>query len=169
MPTRAFFVVEDYGGEKSTMQCWVQDIGAGNYASVTQDIDEIKDELADIIQGEIREVGFTKTFPESVDAVEDEEAQRECKWLIVYRDTCQFLDAGNTIANAGYMKVFNVEAPTAMLSLLSGDAPDYADMSNEDIAAFVTSFEANARSPYNHTAYAPSIEVLRIVHVGRAT
>lgn len=169
MPTRAFLAIEDKGGERSAMSFWVQDIGAANYGSVTQDIDEVKDSVATIIGGEIREVGFTKTFPESTDEVTEDYAQRECKWLVVYRDTTQFLDAGNTIANPGYLKVFNVEIATANLGFLSDDAPDVIDMANETVEDFVASFEANVRSPYNHSAYAPTIEVLRIVHVGRDT
>lgn len=174
MPTRAFITVADYGGpngqeELSTTLFWVQDISDINYASVTQDIDEVKDAIAPTIRGVIREVGFTKTFPESGAAVSDVEAQREDKWLVVYRDTTQFLDAANTIANAGYLKVFNFEIPTAELTghLLTNS--DVMNIASGEGLTLANTIEANVRSPYNHTANAPTIEVLRIVHVGRNT
>lgn len=170
MPTRAYVTVEDFSGEKSTTQFWVQDIGAGNYATVTQDIDEVKDSIITMIRGEVRESGFRKSFPESGAAVADPLAQRETKFLVIYQDTTQFLDAANTIANAGYLKVFDLEIPTADLSgdkLVTGGG-DAIDLTEATIVApFVTSIEANVRSPYNHTANAPTIVVKKILHVGR--
>lgn len=170
MPTRAYVTVEDYTGEKTTTQFWVQDIGAANYGTVTQDIDEVKDAIATMIRGEVRESGFHKSFPESGAAVTDQLAQRETKWLVVYQDTTQFLDAANTIANPGYLKIFTLEVGTANIAgdKIPAGAGDEADLTEATIVApFVTQFEANVRSPYNHTANAPTIVVKKIVHVGR--
>jgi len=65
MPTRATISLADHEDEKSNVLVWVQDVGAANYASVTQDIDEIKDSIDSITLGTVREAGFTKTFPEA--------------------------------------------------------------------------------------------------------
>lgn len=169
MPTQAFVSIEDFDGEPTTVTFWVQDIGAGNYASVTQDIDEVKDAIIAAVRGEVRKTGFTKTFLESFADVTDEEAQRETKWLVTFRDTTQFLDAGNTIANAGFGKIFTLEIGTALLTgnLVSGT--NLADLSVTEMDALRDAIQANVRSPYNHTANAPSILVLSIEHVGRNT
>ena len=170
MPTRAFVTVEDFSKEQSTTQFWVQDIGVGNYASVVQDIDEVKDAIITMIDGEVRVAGYTKTFPESSAAVADPNAQRESKWLISYRDTTQFLDALNTVANAGYLKLFSAEVGTADKDLLTLAGSDELDLTDGGVVeAFVTEWEANVRSPYNHTANAPSIQVEKITIVGRNT
>lgn len=166
MSTRAAISMEDYDGESSTVLLWVQDVSAVNFGSVSQDVDELKDAIATISLGAIRDASINKSYPESPATVTDKTAQRESKWLITYRDTTQFLDAANTIANPGYLKVFTTEIPAAKLSLLSNNS-DELDLAETTVAAFVTVFEANARSPYNHSANAPTIDVLSIKHVGR--
>lgn len=168
MATRAFLTVEDYEKSTSNMFFWVQDITAANFASVTQDIDELKDAAAAIIRGTIKGVGFTKTYDESFAVNTDPEAQRETKWLVTYRDTTPYLDALNAIPNPGYGKIFNAEVPTADLSgtHLQPNS-DHAKLDDPEIEAFVTAFEANVRSPYNYGANAPSVEVLDIQQVGR--
>jgi len=79
-------------------------------------------------------------------------AQRENKWLVTYQ--------GDTS-----MKLFRLEIPTADLSgthLLPNQ--DEADLADADIAAFVTAFEAIARSPDSQTE---TVTVMSIRHVGR--
>lgn len=170
MPTRAYVTVEDYSKEQSTTQFWVQDISSLNYDSVTQDIDEVKDGIITMIDGEVRVAGYNKTFPESSATVTDPNAQRESKWLITYRDTTQFLDAGNTISNAGYLKLFSAEVGTADKDLLTQEGSDDLDLNDGGVVqSFVGVWEANVRSPYNHTAFAPTIQVERITLVGRNT
>lgn len=172
MATKAFVTIADYGGadgkeELSTTSFYTTDITALNFGSVTQDIDEVKDAILDVIRGEVREVGFTKTFPESAALVTDAEAQREDKWLVVYTDTTAELGAG--VINAGYGKKFNFEIATALLTGLLSTNSDLMDLTSTEGAALKASIEANVRSPYNWTAVAPTIEVNRVVHVGRNT
>jgi len=164
--------MEDYDGESSNVLIWVQDMAAANYGSVTQDVDELKDAIATISLGAIRDVSVNKTFPENPAVVTDKTAQRESKWLITYRDTVQFLDENNLIANPGYLKVFTTEIPAAKLSLLSNNSDELNLSDGGVVQAFVASFEANARSPYNHsnvltTPPATWLKVLSIKHVGR--
>lgn len=172
MPTRGFVSMVDASGEPTSFSFNVQDIGAANFATVTQDIDEVKDAILAFVGGEVIQAGFTKTFPEAPNPVTNAEAQREKKWLITYRDTTQFLDAGNTIANPGYLKVFTAEIGTALLDdgtdsyLIPGtDVADYAG--NTDVSDFVDVIVANIRSPYNHTAVAPSNAFIQMKYVGR--
>lgn len=173
MATKAFVTIKDYDGETSTTSFWVQDIGAVNYAAVTQDIDEVKDSIITVSRGNVLQSGFTKTFPENPAPVTDAEAQREEKWLCSFRDTTQFLDAGNTIANPGYLKIFTMEIGAAKLSVAGTPwvtTDGSADRSITAIDDFFTDVPANVRSPYNHTAgVTPTSVLVSMVHVGRNT
>lgn len=78
-------------------------------------------------------------------------AQRELKWLVSYE-------------NAVSHKKYTLEIPTADPTgrLIAGT--DRADLANTDIAAWVTAFEAMARSPENDV---DGVNVLSITLVGR--
>lgn len=172
MPTQGFLSMSDYDAETSSVGFWVQDLGAANYASVTQDIDEVKDAIAAVSLGVVNDSGLRKVFPESFAQASDANAQRERRWFVRMRDTTQFLDAGNTIANPGYGNIFTMTIPAANLTTADGAAlipnTDVADITgNAEMAALVTALEANVRSPWNHTATAPSVDVLEILLVGR--
>lgn len=92
-------------------------------------------------------------------------ARRESKWLIRYEDNLPFFDDPvNAIPNAGFGKIFTFTIPTADF-LLTGAFPlnsDDAVLTQTQLAAFVTAFEAMARSPYGGT-----VNVLGIEAVGR--
>lgn len=172
MPTQGFLSMSDYDAETSSVGFWVQDLGAANYASVTQDIDEVKDAIAAVSLGVVNDSGLRKVFPESFAQASDANAQRERRWFVRMRDTTQFLDAGNTIANPGYGNIFTMTIPAANLTTADGAAlipnTDVADITgNAEMAALVVALEANVRSPWNHTATAPSVDVLEILLVGR--
>lgn len=179
MPTLANIGWEDRSLETSGTSVHVQDIGAINYASVTQDIDELKDAMAAVSGCVVRKASFTKDFPESFDSVPDTAGDREAKWLVRMRDTTQFLGAGNTVANPGFGKVFTFTIPGALKETDQGEEvylptrllnSDVADIvGNPEMAALVTSIEANARSPWNHTGAngTPTQEVIEILYVGR--
>lgn len=173
MPTRAAINVRDHENESSSVIVWVQDIGAGNYASVTQDIDEIKDAILTISLGTVKDAAFTKSFPEASGFPStDPEAQREAKYVVTYQDTVQFLDVANTIANPGYLKVFTTEIPCADLSLLPDGKSELDLQDGGVVQAFVAAWEANVRTPYNNSAaVTPAAwnDVLSIKHGGRNT
>lgn len=151
MSTRASITMKDYSKESSTTQVWVQDVGAGNYASVTQDIDEIKDAFATVSLGAIQSAGFRKEFPETGGFPASPAAQRESKWVITMQDTTQYLDAGSTIANPRYLDYFGFEIPCADTSLLAPNS-DLMDVTNQTVIDFIAAIEANVRSPWNHSA-----------------
>ena len=170
MPTRGSINIEDYSKEPTTSLFWLQDVGAGNYAGVTQDLDDIKDAILTVILGEVRDVNMLKSFPESAAAVTDKTAQREFKWRYIYRDTLQFLDAGNTIANPGWGKTFDGEIGTADPDLVANNT-DYMDLTAGVGLAFKTAFDANVRSPYNHTSAVAGnkVDLLEMRLVGKGT
>lgn len=93
----------------------------------------------------------------------DENAQRERKWLLKYEDNLPFFDNPiNAIPNEGFGRVFVSEIPTALFVGLLLPNTDIADLADAAIAAFVTAFEAIARSPYGGT-----VNVLELQAVGR--
>lgn len=81
----------------------------------------------------------------------DENSQRELKWLVVY--------SGDTTH-----KTFQMTIPTAdpVGRLVPGT--DLADLSETDMAAFVTAFEAFARTPDSDTE---TVTVQQVRLVGR--
>jgi len=172
MTVKGFLKIRDYDGEISTMTFNLPDITAVNWAGVTQDIDEIADEIAEggMILGEVVEVGYTQVWQRSAAAVSNENAQRENKWLVGYTDICQYLDAtANLVPNPGYGKSFTIEIATADLTEHLVAGTDLADMNNAEVAALVAVIEANVLSPYAwtkmHTGSATRVDYIK--HVGR--
>lgn len=93
----------------------------------------------------------------------DENAQVERGWLVSYEDNLPFFDDPvNAIPNAGYHKKFTVVIPTADIEGRLLPESDKADLTDTQMAAFVTAFETTARSPYGGT-----VTVLEVRHVGR--
>ena len=165
----AVFSIEDYSNETGRSTINVGDISLATIQVVQDAVDDLKLALQPIILGQIRQIGLNQTFIESGAAVTDPNAQRETKFLVRYRDTNQYLGALNTAPNPGYNQVFNVEIPTAELATHLVPGTDVVDMANAEIAAFVTAFEAVARSPYNQFSTNPTIDVVEILFVGRNT
>lgn len=90
-------------------------------------------------------------------------ARRETKWLVRYEDVTAFFDDPvNSIPNEGFGKVFTITIPTADVADRVIPGTDLADLTDTEIAAFVTAFEATARTPYGG-----EVNVLSIQAVGR--
>jgi len=89
------------------------------------------------------------------------DSQRERRWRVSYQDITQNLAAG--VANPYYGEKFSVFVPCANLTtaMLLGNT-DYADLTNGDIADFVTAFEAAQKSPTGG-----SVQVLEMKHIPR--
>lgn len=174
MSTKGFVTTSDYSNETSTVSFWVQDVGATNYASVSQDVDEVKDAIIAFSLAQVKQAGFTKSYPEASSPTTDPTAQRERKALVIYEDTTQYIDdPTNTVANPGFGKLFQLEVPAPRLFEDDGvtsiivAGTDLYDMGSTAVQAFVAGIEPNIRSPYNHTSTAPTVAIRKIVHVGR--
>lgn len=98
-------------------------------------------------------------------APSDPQAQRERVWVVHYEDVTEFFDDPvNSIPNEGFGKNFTIAVPTADFSgtrLLTNS--EDADLAEASMAAFVTAFEAIARSPYGG-----AVNVTRIQAGGRS-
>jgi hypothetical protein len=159
---QATFSFEDYNKEKSSVGVNLGPITALNFTAVRDALDDLKTALGGITLGEIRKTSISEQFAESSATITDQNAQRERKWLVSYRDVTQFFDVANTINNVGFGNVYQVEVPTADLSLLTGNS-DILPLTQTQAAAFVTAFEAIQNSPTGGN----EIEVIEIKHVGR--
>ncbi len=98
-------------------------------------------------------------------APSDPHAQRERVWVVHFEDNQQFFDPPtNAIPNEGFGKNFVITIPTADFSgaRLLTNSQD-ADLAETSMAAFVSAFEAIARSPYGGT-----VNVTRIQAGGRS-
>lgn len=164
MPTWGTISIIDHDREKSSVTVDLADIGlvGATYATETQNLDEIKDAIALVSLGTIQGSTIHKNFPEAGGVPADANAQRERKWLVRYQDTQQFLDAGNTVGNAGYLQTFTKEIPCAKVEDLLIPNTDRMDIAAGDGATFVASLNANMRSPYGGT-----VTVLEVLLVGR--
>lgn len=159
---KATFTVQDFDGESSTMSLNIGPLTAANFTAKRDAVDDLKVAMDPLVAGEIRKTSLTEQFSESAAAVTDPAAQREAKWLVVLRDVTQFLDVGNTINNVGFGSLFNIEVPTALLSLLTGNS-SILDLAVPAVAAFVTALEAVANSPTGGN----QVDVVEIRNVGR--
>lgn len=159
---QATFTIEDYDAERSTMQLNIGPLTAINFTAVRDGIDAVKAALPALIDGEVRKTTISEQFAESTAPVTDQNAQRETKWLVTYRDITPFLDVADAIQNVGYGNLYTVEIPTADLGLLDGNS-DTLDLADPAVAPFVTAFEAIQNSPTGGN----ETEIVSIRHVGR--
>jgi hypothetical protein len=171
MATSGFITIRDHTGETSTTTFALPEITLANFAGVTQDLDEIRNGIQDLIIGKIINVGFTKTYDDGdFTPVTNQQAQRETKWLLTFRDAKQFLDALNTIPNPRWNKTFNIEVATADLLLLE-QGEDFLRTNDSPFTSAAEAFNPNIRSASNQ--YAPSspneelVELVSVRHVGR--
>lgn len=166
MPGYGNFTILDHNEEKSTTSFYTGNVTAVSLPGLLTQFGALRTAIEGITLGTISQeelsvfrTKLSNTIPS------DENAQRERKWLVVYEDSQAFFDPGvDSIPNAGYRKVFNFEIGTALLTGQLLPNSDEADLTTTEMAAFVTAFEAIARSPYGGT-----VNVLKLVAVGRSS
>ena len=169
MPLRRF-----NSNETSTVNFWLPEITAVNFAGVTQDLDEIVDGLAVITQGHVVNKGFTRTYDSDLDLtpVTDEAVGREDKWLLTFRDVKQFLDLLNTIPNPNKGNLFRMEVPTALYTGFIPQGSDFMTVGSPSFIALAAATEPNVRSQVNRDAPAGTgdtdyVELVSAKRVGR--
>jgi len=142
----------DYDGEKSPAKFVGPSPVQAGFDTWESQLAALKNAIADITLGNLhKEVRSSFVDVVSNDLPTSEIAQRESKWLVTYR------------ANTSE-KLFRVEIPCADLVGHLLPASKEADLTEADMAAFVSAFETFVRSPDNGTE---AVTVMRIVNVGR--
>jgi hypothetical protein len=154
----------DWSEETASMALATGNITAVSLPGVLTQIGALRTAIQGIILGTItdeRLSAFDTALSNTVPA--DELAQVESCWLVQYEDNLPFFDDPvNAIPNAGFHKIFTMTIPTAGKAGRCIANTDTADLANAQVAAFVTAFEAIARSPYGGT-----VNVLGLEFVGR--
>jgi hypothetical protein len=141
----------DYSEETSNFKFHIGAITALNIAGVLAQIGDWRNALGNIITGVLRQdtvVLDRNTYTNTPPA--DTTSQVELKWLLTYE--------GNTSK-----KKFRTEIATPDTSKLI-PGTDKADLTDTDIAAYITAFEALAKSPDDD---AEGVNVLDMRLVGR--
>jgi len=166
-----FLTFQDFDREPSTFSFRSGAITAVSLPAFLAQFGTLKAATQAIVLGTLKEEGWVgDRTPISNTPPTDPNAQRERKWLVQFEDTTAFFDAPvNAIPNEGYRKNFTVEIPTAKVNGYGGGLDsallintDEADLAHTAIAAWVTAFEAIARTPYGG-----AVNVTRIRVVGR--
>lgn len=164
MPGRLGFALLDYSREKSRFSFYTGEVTAVSLPGLLTEVGTLRTAIDGITLGTVSdeslsvfETNLSNTPPAS------ELAQVESGWLVTYEDTTEFFDDPvNAIPNEGFGRLFTLTIPTAdIVGRLQANS-DFANLANAGIAAFVTAFEATARSPYGG-----EVNVVSIKHVGR--
>lgn len=163
MPDTAFFSFRDFDREVSTVTLNVVDQTAANFAAQNTLHTAFLTAWAGLINAVAASDGITIVRGRSGAVPTDQTSAREVKWLVTYEDSSATLTGGSD--NPSFGKLFNTEVPCAETDDPAIFKPntDELDLTNEDVAAAVTAFEAYARSPNGGVP-----NVLSIRRVGRA-
>lgn len=160
MPSQLSLTYLDYSNEKATFTGNIPTVTAANLAATLGLVSDLVDAIDDIVLGNLNKRTMSIITLVSATLPASAEAQRENKWLIHYRDTTANLAAG--VTNPYFGRSFSTSLGTAELDGHLATNSGFADLANADIAAFVTTFEAIARSPSGG-----AVDVTAIEHKGR--
>lgn len=151
MATRNVITINDYSNEKSSFGVTSITANAGNLAAQQTLAATLVTTTEALTIGELVKQQMNLVILDTPAIPTNPYAQREEKWLVSY------------IGDASG-KIFQVEiAAPDLTDNLSGNS-DKANLASTDWAAWVTAFEAFARSPDNGTE---TVTVLRADLVGR--
>lgn len=141
----------DYSGETSPFTVYCVELTAGNFAATGTALQTLGTATNALSRGQpAKSVLTAQENVISAANATDPVAQREMKWLVSYRDTTT-------------NKKYSLEIPCADLTTdnLAGNT-DEADLTSTEWAAWVTAFEAIAKSEVGN-----AVEVLGARFVGR--
>lgn len=154
MPHYSVFTLKDYSDEETPVTIYNGAITAGTLPGFLTEFGQMRDAIDAITLGTVKKekwVGDDTLISDARPA--SPIAQRESKWLVFYRDV---------VTN----KVHRLEIGTADVGAVGASrlvpGTDLADLTNTEIAAFVTRFESFARSEAGNMT-----DVVKIQKVGR--
>lgn len=155
------YALTDYNGEVSTTTIQVGAVTAVSLPGLLTDIAAMVTAIDNMTLG-VRKGDSLRAYrtPGSNALASDPNAQVERKWRVVYDDITTFFDPPiNSIPNAGYGKIFSIEIGTADADLLD-DNQEFLALDAGPGLAFVTAFQAMARTPYGGEPRVLSIELV---------
>ena len=155
------FTIRDYNGETSRTQIRTDNVTALNAGDILTQWGALRTAIDNITLGVLAKesLSFFNANLSNARAT-DPNAQVERKWQVFYEGVTAELAVG--IPNPFYRQPFTVEIGTADLAngnLLANS--DEADLTDTQMAAFVTAFETIQKDPANG-----DVEVLKIVAIG---
>jgi len=151
MPTQNNIQITDYSNEKSSFGVTSVTANAGNLAAQQTLAAALVAATEDLTIGEVTKQAMSLIILDSPAIPTSPYAQRELKWLVSYQ--------GDTSG-----KIFTVEIAAPDITDNVAPNTDIADLSSTDWAAWVTAFEAYAKSPDNGTE---AVTVIGAKVVGR--
>lgn len=166
MPGRLGFSVLDYSREKASFSLATGEVTAVSLPGLLTEVGALRTAIENITLGVVSDERLS-VFETNLSnaAATSPLAQVESCWLVIYEDVTAFFDDPvNAIPNEGYGRQFTLTIPTAEIGAAGRLAAnsDNAVLTETGIAAFVTAFEATARTPYGG-----EVNVVQIKHVGR--
>lgn len=138
MATQNNIQITDYSNEKSGFTVTSVTANAGNLAAQQTAAAALVGAVDDLTIGEVTKQAMSLVILDTPAIPTSPYAQRELKWLVKY--------AGDTSG-----KIFTIEIPCPDVTDNVVMNTDVADLASDDWAAFVTAFEAYAKSPDNGT------------------
>lgn len=151
MATQNTIQITDYSNEKSSFGITSVTGNAGNLTAQEAAATAVSDAVANLSIGVVSRQTYAILLIDAPGLATNPYAQREMKWLVSYQ--------GNTSG-----KVFQVEiaAPDITDNVVANS--DVADLGSTDWLAFISAFEAFAKSPDNGTE---AVTVIGAKLVGR--
>lgn len=158
------FSLMDHNGERGTVGINTGAVTAVSLPGLLTEVGSLRGAIEGITLGVVAKEQLTVfNTPLANAPPADENAQVERAWLVSFEDDLPFFDDPvNAIPNEGYRKKFTLTIPTADLVGRLLPNSDQADLTDTQIAAFISAFETTARSPYGGT-----VNVLGMTAVGR--
>jgi len=151
MATQNTIQITDYSNEKSSFGVTSVAANAGNLAAQQTLAAALVGATEDLTIGEVTKQGMNLIILDAPAIPTSPYAQRELKWLVSY----QAVTSG---------KIFQIEIAAPDITDNVVPNTDVADLTSTDWAAWVTAFEAYAKSPDNGTE---AVTVVKAVLVGR--
>lgn len=138
MPTQNTFQITDYSNEKSSFGITSVTGNAGNLTAQEALAAAVAAAVANLSIGVLSKQAYAILLIDAPGIPTNPYAQRELKWLVQYQ--------GNTSG-----KIFSVEIAAPDVTDNVGVNSDDANLGSTDWLAFVSAFEAYAKSPDNGT------------------
>jgi hypothetical protein len=170
MPSNLSITVNDYDGQAGIVGFQCTEITDTNIVGVGTAFGTFRTTMMALLRGVAIQSQMTilSKYENSDAKATDDLAQRGNKWRVAYRDNTQWLDSPtNTIPNYGYRKSFDLELPTANLTLRENNSDVIYTQAGGGVGAgaaainaFVAAFNNLVRSPYGGDAQVVMIEAV---------